>query len=300
MAPKFRITDDVRDVLSRCTIDATSVKLPEQLPRDLYVRVDKVLKGAGGKWNRKAGVHLFERDPREALDLALETGEATNVKQALQAFYTPPEVAAQVVAVAGIEHYHTVLEPSAGLGALVDAVRAYGRSAAEVCVEIDPAAAAKLRERYAQVIEGDFLALTPEDLAACGAPFDRILMNPPFTKGQDIAHVTHALRFLKPGGRLVAITMPSWQRAETSAAREFRGLVEGPGYRVTRREALPAGAFAASGTTVETLLLVIEKNSAALGAEAPLPVPAPVEIHVAASRSAAARKAWETRRRKAA
>ncbi len=30
-------------------------------------------------------------------------------------------------------------------------------------------------------------------------------MNPPFANGQDIKHITHALRYLSPGGRLVAI-----------------------------------------------------------------------------------------------
>ena len=35
--------------------------------------------------------------------------------------------------------------------------------------------------------------------------FDRIVMNPPFTNGDDIKHIMHALKMLKPGGRLVAI-----------------------------------------------------------------------------------------------
>ena len=30
-------------------------------------------------------------------------------------------------------------------------------------------------------------------------------MNPPFERGSDIRHIEHALTFLKPGGRLVAI-----------------------------------------------------------------------------------------------
>jgi 16S rRNA G1207 methylase RsmC len=30
-------------------------------------------------------------------------------------------------------------------------------------------------------------------------------MNPPFANGDDIKHITHALKMLNPGGRLVAI-----------------------------------------------------------------------------------------------
>src|SRR3546814_1183198 len=34
---------------------------------------------------------------------------------------------------------------------------------------------------------------------------DAVVMNPPFEKGQDVAHVLHAWRSLKTGGTLVAI-----------------------------------------------------------------------------------------------
>ncbi|MBY0277906.1 hypothetical protein K2Z84_21440 [Candidatus Binatia bacterium] len=68
------ITPDVEQVLRASTITDTLLVLPQQLDRKLYVAVDKVLKAAGGKWNRKLGGHAFERDPREILGLALETG----------------------------------------------------------------------------------------------------------------------------------------------------------------------------------------------------------------------------------
>ena len=85
----FHITDTVRDVLARSTITATSLTLPEQLDRKTYDAVNKALSGAGGRWDRKAKAHVFNRDPREVLGLAVETGKATNVRTKLQAFYTP-------------------------------------------------------------------------------------------------------------------------------------------------------------------------------------------------------------------
>ena len=50
------------------------------------------------------------------------------------------------------------------------------------------------------IINGDFL----EHATEVGS-FDRILMNPPFSKAQDIGHITRAADMLNPGGRLVAI-----------------------------------------------------------------------------------------------
>lgn len=254
----FKITERVRDVLAAATIDATSVKLPEQLDRTLYVQVDKVLKAAGGKWNRKAGAHLFDRDPRAALGLAIETGKATNLKQQLQAFYTPRELAERIVDLADVKPEHLVLEPSAGMGALAEVVAerwgGVGRHAIR-CYEIDAVAAAHLRERSFPVTEGDFLEAIPEPI------YDRIVMNPPFTKGQDIAHVTHALKFLKPGGRLVALTAPGWRTAQSDKAFLFRGVVEELGADV---QDVPAGTFRESGTNIATLLLVIDAPVVAL------------------------------------
>jgi predicted RNA methylase len=250
----FKVQDRVRDVLAAATIDASSVKLNGQLDRDLYVEVNKVLAAAGGKWNRKAGAHVFSRDPRESLGLAVETGRATNVKKALQAFYTPAPLAARMAALADLRPDHLVLEPSAGMGALADAVVAAGVHRANVrCWEIDELAAATLRGHGYRVVLDDFLAATPDPT------FDRVVMNPPFTKGQDVRHVTHALQFLRPGGRLVALTAPGWRFQETRAAVAFRDLLDGLGAEV---EEVPAGTFRESGTGIATVLVTIDRDAA--------------------------------------
>jgi predicted RNA methylase len=219
-----------------------------------------VLRAAGGKWNRKARAHVFDRDPREALGLAVETGQATNVKKALQAFYTPPELAARMAALARVEAGHLVLEPSAGQGALCEAVEAACREAKVIVCDLDPVAVADLRRRWDPIVgvslePTDFLQVDPEPI------YDRIVMNPPFTKGQDIAHVTHALGFLKPGGRLVALTAPGWRFAENQTARSFRALLDILGAHV---EEVPAGTFKASGTGVATVLVVVDRPARAV------------------------------------
>ena len=43
MPRKYQISEEVMDVLNRSTITATTLKLPEQLDRDLYAKVAKVI-----------------------------------------------------------------------------------------------------------------------------------------------------------------------------------------------------------------------------------------------------------------
>ena len=73
-----------------------------------------------------------------------------------------------------------------------------------VVVELNTARAANLDQSgLASVVRcSDFLECSAEQL---GALFDRVVMNPPFGAGADIQHITHALKMLKPGGRLVAL-----------------------------------------------------------------------------------------------
>lgn len=249
--PKYavEIDDEVRDVLERSTITATSLTLPnEQLERPLYERVNKVLVAAGGKWNKKARAHLFPRDPRQALGLALESGEITDTKKAAQQFFTPAGLSADVVARAEIRPGMSVLEPSAGGGALAKEARVAGGDV--VCIEQDLALVEQLNRDGYVVLCADFLA---GGALAPTAIFDRVVMNPPFTKGQDVAHVMQALQFVKPGGRLVAI-MSAGVKTNATAER-FRDVIDEYGGEI---EDLPEDAFRESGTGVRTVLVVVD------------------------------------------
>lgn len=260
----FKISDEVRDVLARSTITATSVKLPDgQLERKLYEQVNKALAGSGGRWDRKSGTHLFDRDPREALGMAVETGKATNVRTKLQAFYTPPTLAARVVDAANLESGARVLEPSIGDGALARAIcDALGNDCEIVGYDIDDVAIGKARASLngkAIVSNYDFLAVecTPGGAQAGSniRPVDAVVMNPPFTGGADMAHVTHAWGFVKPGGTLVAIMSPGWRTAKTKAAIEFRKLIATA--VVSDVEDIDAGTF--EHTDIATVMLTLRK-----------------------------------------
>src|SRR5436190_2331240 len=93
-----------------------------KLARPLYEAANKALAAAGGKWTKKLGGHLFQRDPREALGVTLATGKAVNRQQTLQLFPTPAKVATRMVELLEHTSRDRVLEPSAGTGRLTDAV----------------------------------------------------------------------------------------------------------------------------------------------------------------------------------
>lgn len=194
---KVILSKEVLDVLSRSTITENSISLPEGLDRKLYVSVNKIIELAGGKWNRKAGSHVFSEDPREKLGLTIEKGEIIDEKKARQAFYTPKDLAAKVVDGLDLQG-KSVLEPSAGCGNLADACAVRGANV--VCVEINESEYLVLANRY-RTFCNDFLEIAPETFQK----FDYVIMNPPFTKGQYLKHIQHALKFLHSGGSLLAI-----------------------------------------------------------------------------------------------
>src|SRR5262249_42196058 len=137
----------------------------------------------------------------EAMAKSLKAG--VQVAVAPQLFPTPTDVAALMAGYADIREGSKVLEPSAGTGRLIEAAKAKGGEV--FAIEVNHKLAADLARRYGaegvckDVLQGDFLDLMPNQLGA----FDVVMMNPPFEHGADIKHIKHALRFLRPGGRLV-------------------------------------------------------------------------------------------------
>lgn len=254
----MRVSNDVLAVLDRATCEGNALSLLSvgTLDRKLYADTDKALQAAGGKWNRKAKAHLFEGDAAAAIEPIILTGEIVSVKQELQQFYTPADLAARVIALADIQPGMRVLEPSAGRGALaLPAVQAGARVDA---YDIDRGNLDFLMDALPATSGTgfDFLRADPE----VDGGYDRVVMNPPFTRDQDVKHVLHALRFVKPGGRLVAIMSAGITFRTTGLAPGFRARVAGMSGTI---ELLPEGSFKASGTGVNTCLVVIDVTEAA-------------------------------------
>lgn len=169
-----------------------------------------------------------------------DNGTAPRAVTAYQLFQTPPEIAAQLAGLLNLQPGARILEPSAGLGRLLDAVSHY-EPAEIVAVEKSAEVAKELRAQGrpgVRVVEGDFLALDPADYGA----FDAVIMNPPFHMRDDVKHIEHARTFLKYGGKLAAICMDTDKRAERLRPEAIDWIP------------LLPGAFKSAGTDVGTVL----------------------------------------------
>ncbi|TGE05608.1 methyltransferase [Hymenobacter fodinae] len=246
------ISTQAAELLARCTQTADMVTPPvERVEPKLYNELKKVLEAAGGKWNTKRQAFLFQRDPREQLAQLLAGGTVVSTKKATQAFYTPAAVVARVLAHCPNIRQGVILEPSAGEGAIADAL--YKAGGDVDCCEIDADSVAILRGKGYDVMNCDFLTVK-------AAPdYQMVVMNPPFTKGQDMKHVRHAFNFLKPGGTLLAIMSPAFLHSARTACTEFAAFVEAHGRVV---EWFEAGAFKESGTNVQTVLVKLTAPNA--------------------------------------
>ena len=169
------------------------------------------------------------RRGRDAVRQGVEVVTATDL------YPTPAAVAARMARAADLFDGCRVLEPSAGTGALVRAVRDECPTARITTVEQSPNLAARLDP---QAIARDFLELDPDTCSPF--KFDRILMNPPFSRGADIRHVHHALGFLAPRGVLVAIVAGGPRQAR--AFELWKHL-----------EDLPSGTFQGTGVNARII-----------------------------------------------
>ena len=244
----MRVQNDVLAVLSRAETNGNALMLVGQLERNMYTRTNKVLEAAGGKWNRKAKAHLFDVEAATRIDQIILSGEVEVPKDEFNFFPSPPEVVARLMTLARVQPGMRVLEPSAGKGAIAYACADAG--ATVDCIELMEANFVALSgdARLGSVRHMDFLALAPEPI------YDRVAMNPPFSRQADIKHVLHALRFLKPRGLLVSVMAAGLTFRDNKLTQDFRDMIRERGGNI---EALPDGAFKASGTMVSSVIVTI-------------------------------------------
>lgn len=164
---------------------------------------------------------------------------------------TPKKLVEQMLDYADIGEGMTILEPSAGQGHIADEL---GVGKVDVA-EWDGANREILQLKGHNVIGNDALQIVKK--------YDRIVMNPPFERNQDIQHVRHAYnKNLKPGGKLVAIMSEHPFFANDKESKAFRDWLDRQDHEVIDIE---AGAFLESdrSTGVKTRMVVIDKPEAA-------------------------------------
>lgn len=232
----------------------------------------------------------------------------------LDFFPTSEAVVDSMLDAAEIEPGMAVLEPSAGMGHIADAIREKTGVEPDV-VELSGERRELLEAKGYHLAGDDFMAMEPREFFTYGdvfrAPdgtegimhggpawsgraslhavnedgsegrmlgwydredltgveqrgswsgYDRIIMNPPFSKGRDIQHVMHAYGLLRPGGRLVAIMGEGAFFQSNKAAESFRAWLDDLG---ATSERLPEGSFTDPALPVNTgvnaRMVVIDK-----------------------------------------
>jgi predicted RNA methylase len=168
-------------------------------------------------------------------------------------FPTPAELAAEIVRKAGIVEGDIILEPSAGLGHIAEAITEAHPANKLVCMEMYQPLAEALNLKGYDAVNADFLqcaAINPDIRP------NKIIMNPPFENLQDIDHVKHAFELLQPGGRIVAIMAGNKQR-DTKKVTDFMQFVDQYG----TWEQNPTGSFASAfrPTGVNTITVILDK-----------------------------------------
>ncbi|MEP5984067.1 MAG: methylase, partial [Roseibium sp.] len=229
---------------------------------------------AGGAWDwrmaydmmQAAAIQVLLRGAGATADIAnaklLASRLLTETRRSeqqirLQQFSTPLAFATTAVRAAAIRKGETVLEPSAGTGAL--AAFAARAGATLLLNEIDPFRQRLLRAVFGGEVTGDD-GEHIDDLLQTPVLPDVVVMNPPFASSVDRSrdkhiaakHLIASAKRLAPGGRLVAI-MPPGFTPERDAAHWSRacGLLT-PRLALT----MPGQVYRKLGTSVETQLMV--------------------------------------------
>lgn len=257
---------NVQDIIRNHIVfqSETSISLEVELEKSEYSKFKQAIARFGGRWDRKSGLHVFDFNPKPAINLFLESGKLPE-KNPSAFFPTPKPVVDQAMNMVETRHMIEgetplrVLEPSAGFGALAKVMREQLPDSSVIqTVELMEVNQAVLRNEGFDPYCGSFLDFHVEEQDR----FDLCIMNPPFSVKGDpkafITHVNHAFNMLKDDGQLIAILPTGWISGNQKIESEFKDLL---GLHMQDGiEIIPQGAFKESGTNIETCIISLSKS----------------------------------------
>lgn len=249
---EFEVDDETINILKDGTIENNVYYLPKvNLEREIYEKVDKVLKALGAKWNRKSKGHKFEYDISEELKYVYKDKKVIDWKKATDFFYTPEKVVDIMISAYPLYYAekYKFLEPSCGQGHIVDKLHKLFENTEITCIEKNRMHCEFMKNKGYMPICADFLDIEPDP------SYDAVFMNPPFT--DEVDHIRHAYEFVKDGGYLISVASGNILENSNKKTQEFKKwFKEKEGYCYK----LPPESFKEAGTNVSTVLLLFEKD----------------------------------------
>jgi hypothetical protein len=236
-------------------IDRQIIRPPRWIGAESVQLIDGILKNAGGSWDAEISGYQFPTAAASVLRRILE-GTPRQAGNRLATFETTEALVDRMQDLAAVTLSDHVLEPSAGRGRLIVGLP---RQQQITVIEIDPKRAAHLammphcRVGAMSVSQTNLLDHVGKGSGYFGTFFDAILMTPPRRQNEDLRHVMAAWDCLAPGGTLVAVVSPGWERAtKETELLLFRRWFETVH---ARQEELPEDTFIESGPPMRSRLI---------------------------------------------
>lgn len=182
-------------------------------------------------------------------------------KEKWQSYFTPSDLARDMQKHAGITDTDIVLDPSAGVGNLVDGLDIPKENI--YLIEPNGKFCEMLRKKgYINIIESTFEEATERDLLPKN--INKIIMNPPFFKQTDLRHIVMSYDLINPDGIVVSVfgknsvKERNLDNTMSQTLIDFNDLSErAQSYQII---SLEEGTFKTSGTVCDTFVAVFEKG----------------------------------------
>jgi predicted RNA methylase len=243
----------MENIIKKGKLENNIYYLPDvQLNRKQFSNIAKHFKFLGGKWKGgKTKGFVFDRDISSLSELL---GNNIEKKKNLQFFETPREIANMLVKMAELKDCDKILEPSAGRGAIIKAIKDEGSHFVDYC-EIDDINLSYLKKiDNINFVGTNFLNYTVDrnnDFL-----YDKIIANPPFNKNQDINHIEKMYELLNNKGVLVSVASLHWKISNNRKETYFREWLKNVNAEIIE---LDEGAFKKSGTNIKACIIKIKR-----------------------------------------
>lgn len=243
---------NTKQAIKHLTVDRNLILLPAfDISRDTYLNLKKIMESNLGKYKGgKVKGFEFPFNP-DSLLKNMQEGNIEDFRKKYQFFPTPKKVVDYMLNIILPLQPSKILEPSAGQGHIVEAIRDFANIPHEIdCIEINAVSRSIIESKGFNLIGEDFLETESKP------GYDYVVMNPPFNIAGDslhfLKHIEHAIKFLNETGELVSVVPSSISFRETKRINEFKRKFDVQLYQ------LPTDSF--DNTKVDTMVLHYSKN----------------------------------------